>query len=47
MRIAITNGLTVDEVGEAIAHLTFYTGWPSAMTAVTIANELVGDTPVA
>lgn len=40
MRIAVTNGLTVDELVEAITHLAFYTGWPSAMTAITIAKEL-------
>jgi 4-carboxymuconolactone decarboxylase len=40
MRIAITNGVTVDELVEAITHLAFYTGWPSAMTAITIAKQL-------
>ena len=31
---AIENGLTVDELVEAITHLAFYTGWPNAMTAI-------------
>jgi 4-carboxymuconolactone decarboxylase len=31
---AIENGLTVDELVEAITHLAFYAGWPNAMTAI-------------
>ena len=27
------NGLTVEELAEAITHLAFYAGWPNAMTA--------------
>jgi 4-carboxymuconolactone decarboxylase len=34
------NGVTKDELVEAITHLAFYAGWPSAMTAVLIAKEL-------
>jgi 4-carboxymuconolactone decarboxylase len=40
MKRAIDNGLTVDELIEAITHLAFYAGWPSAMTAITTAKEL-------
>jgi 4-carboxymuconolactone decarboxylase len=43
MRIAINNGLTVEELVEAITHLAFYTGWPSAMTAITIAKQLFNE----
>jgi 4-carboxymuconolactone decarboxylase len=32
------NGLTQDEVVEAITHLAFYTGWPRAMSAITAAK---------
>src|SRR3989442_9089933 len=37
MKRAIDNGLTVDELTEAITHLAFYAGWPNAMTAITTA----------
>ncbi|WP_433455688.1 carboxymuconolactone decarboxylase family protein [Streptomyces sp. CA-142005] len=40
------NGLTKEELGEALTHLAFYAGWPTAMTAVTqfksIAEEPAG-----
>ncbi|RDU99013.1 carboxymuconolactone decarboxylase family protein [Trinickia dinghuensis] len=32
---AVENGVTHDELVEAITHLAFYVGWPSAMSAVT------------
>jgi 4-carboxymuconolactone decarboxylase len=35
LRRALDNGLTADELIEAITHLAFYTGWPNAMTAIT------------
>jgi 4-carboxymuconolactone decarboxylase len=34
------NGVTEQELIEAITHLAFYAGWPSAMTAILIAKEL-------
>src|SRR3954468_2740238 len=34
---AIENGVTRDELIEAIVHLAFYSGWPTANTAVGIA----------
>lgn len=34
------NGLTQQEMVETITHLAFYAGWPSAVTAVTIAKEI-------
>jgi 4-carboxymuconolactone decarboxylase len=37
---ALDNGLTVVEAGEVITHLAFYTGWPSAMSAVPVAREV-------
>src|SRR6478609_6789319 len=33
------NGVTETELIEAITHLAFYTGWPKAMTAVTVAKQ--------
>ena len=40
MQRAVDNGLTVDELVEAITHLAFYAGWPNAMTAITTAKKL-------
>jgi 4-carboxymuconolactone decarboxylase len=40
LRIARQNGVTQEELIEAITHLAFYTGWPSAVTAVGIAREV-------
>lgn len=34
------NGVTEEEVAETITHLAFYAGWPSAVTAVTVAKEV-------
>ena len=34
------NGVTQDELIEAITHLAFYTGWPNAMTAIAVAKEV-------
>src|SRR5512143_3228903 len=34
------NGLTQDEIVESITQLAFYAGWPSAITAVTVAKEV-------
>jgi 4-carboxymuconolactone decarboxylase len=34
------NGLTEAELVEAITHLAFYSGWPSAVTASTVAKEV-------
>ncbi|MBD1541767.1 carboxymuconolactone decarboxylase family protein [Arthrobacter sp. IA7] len=38
-----TNGLTEDEIKEAIIHLAFYTGWPKAITAIMIAKDTFTD----
>jgi 4-carboxymuconolactone decarboxylase len=42
---ALANGLTRQEIGEAITHLAFYAGWPAAMTAGRIAHQVFGETP--
>jgi 4-carboxymuconolactone decarboxylase len=38
---AIRNGVTREEVIETITHLAFYAGWPSAMSALQLAKELL------
>jgi 4-carboxymuconolactone decarboxylase len=37
------NGLTQEEIVEAITHLAFYTGWPRAFSAITVAKMLDAD----
>ena len=37
---AIDNGVTEDELVEAITHLAFYAGWPTAMTGMLAAKRL-------
>ena len=34
------NGVTKEELVEAITHLAFYAGWPSAITAISVAKEV-------
>jgi len=36
------NGVTEEEIVESITHLAFYAGWPSAVTAVTVARDVFG-----
>jgi 4-carboxymuconolactone decarboxylase len=36
------NGVTETEIIETITHLAFYAGWPKAMTAVTVAKDVLG-----
>lgn len=40
IRIGLQNGLTQQEITEAITHLAFSAGWPKAMSAVGIAREV-------
>ena len=40
---ALENGVTREELIELITHLAFYAGWPSAMSAMNRARELLGD----
>jgi 4-carboxymuconolactone decarboxylase len=35
------NGLTNEELAETITHLAFYAGWPNAISAVTVAKEVL------
>ncbi|MEG3173777.1 carboxymuconolactone decarboxylase family protein [Sphingomonas sp. ZB1N12] len=37
---ALENGVTRDEIVETITHLAFYSGWPTASTAITIARDV-------
>lgn len=40
MALALQNGVTKDELVETITQLAFYSGWPNAVSAVSIAREV-------
>jgi 4-carboxymuconolactone decarboxylase len=40
LKKAIENGVTKDELIELITHLAFYSGWPTASSAITIARRV-------
>ena len=39
LRRALDNGVTRDELVELITHMAFYSGWPTAMSAMRLAKE--------
>jgi 4-carboxymuconolactone decarboxylase len=41
--LALENGVTRDEIIETITHLAFYSGWPTASTALGIARQVFAD----
>jgi 4-carboxymuconolactone decarboxylase len=43
LRRALANGLSKDELSEVITHLAFYAGWPAAMTAAGVAQEIFNE----
>ena len=40
---AVENGVTRDELIEAIIHVTLYAGWPQGMAAMGVAKQLFTD----
>jgi 4-carboxymuconolactone decarboxylase len=36
LRRGMENGLTRDQIAEALTHLAFYAGWPKAAQAMTV-----------
>jgi 4-carboxymuconolactone decarboxylase len=40
LALARDNGVTQEELVETITHLAFYAGWPSAITAATVAKDV-------
>ena len=40
MQRAVENGVKKQELIEEITHLAFYSGWPTAVNAVTVAREV-------
>jgi 4-carboxymuconolactone decarboxylase len=45
LNYALQNGVTRDELIELITHLAFYSGWPTAATALGIARRVFQETP--
>lgn len=43
LKKALGNGVTREEIVEVITHLAFYSGWPTASTALTIARQVFAD----
>ena len=44
LKKALQNGVTRDEIIETITHLAFYSGWPTANTALSIARKVFEET---
>jgi 4-carboxymuconolactone decarboxylase len=40
LRRALEHGISKDEIIELITHLAFYSGWPTAMSAVLLAKDV-------
>ena len=39
--LALDNGVTPEELGEAMLHLAFYSSWPAAVTASRMLAEVI------
>ena len=46
LKRALDNGVTRDELVELITHLAFYSGWPTAATALPIARKVFAEAGV-
>lgn len=46
LKRALENGVTREELVEAVTHLAFYAGWPTANTALPIAERVFKDAGV-
>ena len=44
---ALKNGVTEAELIETATQLAFYAGWPRAMTAIGVLEDVLGDTSAA
>jgi 4-carboxymuconolactone decarboxylase len=42
---ALDNGMSKDEISEALTHLAFYAGWPTAIGAAGVAREVFASRP--
>jgi len=46
LKRALENGVSREELVEAITHLAFYAGWPVASTALSIARRVFEETAI-
>jgi 4-carboxymuconolactone decarboxylase len=44
LKLAQENGVSREEIIELITHLAFYSGWPTAATALSIARKVFAET---
>lgn len=42
LRRAVEHGVTKEELGALITHMAFYAGFPAAISASAVANEVLG-----
>lgn len=42
LRLALENGLQLEEIVEAITHLAYYVGWPRASSALEVTKDVIG-----
>jgi len=42
---ALENGVTRDELAEVVTHLAFYSGWPTASSAIGILRKVFAEVP--
>ena len=43
LKKAMENGVTRDEIIEVVTHLAFYSGWPTASSALTIIRQVFAE----
>lgn len=43
LKFALENGVTREELIEAITHLAFYAGWPTASTGISVARRVFSE----
>ena len=43
LKLALKNGVTREEIIELITHLAFYSGWPTASSAITLARSVFAE----
>lgn len=41
--LALTNGVTQEELAEVATHLAFYAGWPAGMSAATTLKQVLDE----
>lgn len=43
LQFALANGVTKEELKEALMHVAFYAGWPTAISAMQVATEILAE----